>query len=356
VTVAFTPDYRRLLKAIAHEEADRVPLADFQADTALKDKFMGRPIRTIADHVAFQAEAGFDFIYLRANYDYPGTSPVSSTGTMRSFNYSIAPDSETVGTYGPGPLQTRADVDKIEWPDPETVDVSDMLQAAEVLPPGLGIITGVGGIFTRTWMLMGFEHFCEMLADDVDFVGEIAARVGRIQCAVMRRVVKLPGVVAAWYGDDLACTANLLVSPKVLRKHFYPWIEELAGIAHSAGLRFIMHSDGCLWQALDDLIALGVEALHPIEPKAMDIYDLKRRYGQKIAIFGNVDMGYTLTEGHGTPEAIRAEVRRQIKELAPGGGYGLASGAGLTRYVALESFLAMRDALYEFGSYPIRLD
>ena len=355
MTVTFQPDYRRLLKTIHHEEPDRVPLADFQADTALKDRFMGRPIRTIADHVAFQAAAGFDFIYLRANYDYPGTSPVVSTGTPRSWLYSIAPDSETVGTYGAGPVQTRGDIDRIEWPDPATVDVSHIYEAAKLLPPGLGIITGVGGVFTRTWMLLGYEHFSEMLADDIEFVAEIAARVGQIQCAVMRRVVKLPGVVAAWYGDDLAYTESLLVSPKILRKYFFPWMEELAGIAHAAGFPFIMHSDGRLWQVLDDLIALGVQALHPIEAKAMDIYDLKRRYGQKLAIFGNVDMGYTLSEGLGTPEAIKAEARKQIKELAPGGGYGLATGAGLTRYVALENFMALREALYEYGTYPIWL-
>ena len=355
MTTAFQPDYRRLLKTIAHEEPDRVPLADFSADTALKDRFMGRPIRTIADHVEFQAAAGFDFIYLRANYDYPGTPPVVSTGTPRSWLYSIAPDSETVGTYGPGPVQTRADMETVEWPDPETVDVSHMVEAAKVLPPGLGIITGVGGVFTRTWMMMGYEHFSEMLFDDLDFVAELAARVGRTQVAVMHRVITMPGVVAAWYGDDLAYTESLLVSPKILRRYFFPWIEELAGIAHKAGLPFIMHSDGRLWQVLDDLIALGVDALHPIEPKAMDIYDLKRRYGQKLTIFGNVDLGYALIEGMGTPEAIRAEVRQQIKELAPGGGYGLASGAGLTRYVELENFLAMREALLEYGTYPIRL-
>jgi uroporphyrinogen decarboxylase len=357
MTATFQPDYQRLLKTIRHEEPDRVPLADFQADTALKDKFMGRPVRTIEDHVAFQAAAGFDFIYLRANYDYPGTSPVSSTGTMRSFMHSIsdAPDTETVGTYGAGPLQTRDQLDTIDWPDPATVDVSDMQKAAAALPPGLGLITGVGGIFTRTWMLMGYEHFCDMLADDLDFVAETAARVGKIQCAAMRRVIKMPGVVAAWYGDDLAYTESLLVSPKILRKYFFPWIEELAGIAHAAGMPFIMHSDGRLWQVLDDLIALGVNALHPIEAKAMDIYDLKRRYGQKIAIFGNIDMGYTLTDGRGTPEAVRAEVRQQIQELAPGGGYGVATGAGLTRYVSLENFLALREALLEYGSYPIRV-
>jgi uroporphyrinogen decarboxylase len=79
------------------------------------------------------------------------------------------------------------------------------------------------------------------------------------------------------------------------------------------------------------------------------------RYGQRLAIFGNVDLGYALTAGTGTPEAIRAEVRQQIKELAPCGGYGLASGSGLTRYVELENFLALREALLEYGTYPIRL-
>jgi uroporphyrinogen decarboxylase len=354
MSVAFTPDYRRLLTTIRHEEPDRVPLADFQADTALKDRFMGRPVRTIEDHVAFQAAAGFDFIYLRANYDYPGTTPPSSTGTMRSFMSSIGTEAGGIETMGPGPLTGPDQMDSIEWPDPDAVDVSDMRKAAAALPPGLGIITGVGGVFTRTWMLMGYESFSMNLAMDLDFVKEAARRVGSIQCRVMRRVVKMPGVVAAWYGDDLAYTEGLLCSPEILRSCFFPWIEELAGIAHAEGFPFIMHSDGCLWKILDDLISLGVDALHPIEPKAMDIYDLKRRYGKKVAIFGNVDMGYAKTEGTGTPDAVRAEVRRQIRELGPGGGYGLATGAGLTRYVDLDNFLAMREALHEYGAYPIR--
>ena len=114
--------------------------------------------------------------------------PVVSTGTPRSWLYSIAPDTETVGTYGPGPVR-RADLETVEWPHPETVDVSHMVEAAKVLPPGLGIITGVGGVFTRTWMMMVYKHFAEMLFDDLDFVAELAARVGRTQVAVMRRVL-----------------------------------------------------------------------------------------------------------------------------------------------------------------------
>ena len=81
-------DFRRLLKTVHHEEPDRVPLAEFQVDTYVKNLFMGRPIRDVRDHVAFQAAAGFDFIYLRADYEFEGLPPAVSTGTPRSWEFS----------------------------------------------------------------------------------------------------------------------------------------------------------------------------------------------------------------------------------------------------------------------------
>ena len=351
----FKPDIQRLLKAVRLEEPDCVPLADFQADEPLMDQFMGRPIRTVEDHVAFQAAAGFDFIYLRANYDYLGASPATSTGSPRAWEWARMHPNESEEKSSDGPLHTLADMETYPWPNPQTVDASHFARASAVLPKGLGIITGVGGVFTRTWMAMGYEHFCMSLVEDPELVARVAERIGKTQLDVLKRLIKLPDVYAIWYGDDLAYTESLMASPKVLRQYFFPWIEEFASVAHKAGMPFIMHSDGCLWEVLDDLVALGLNAIHPIEPKAMDIYDLKRRYGKKLALFGNIDLGYTLTQGHGRPEDVRAEVREKIKRLAPGGGYGVASGSGPTRYVAIENFIAMRDATIEFGKYPIRL-
>jgi uroporphyrinogen decarboxylase len=130
-------------------------------------------------------------------------------------------------------------------------------------------------------------------------------------------------------------------------------MEELASIAHQAGMPFILHSDGKLWQVLDDLVALGLDALHPIEPKAMDINTVKQRYGHRLALFGNIDLGYTLTRG--TPDEVRAEVRRRIRDLAPGGGYAVGSSNSVTHYVPLANFNAMREATFDYGAYPIHL-
>jgi len=347
------PDIGRLLATVRHEEPDRVPLAEFSIDEPLLDKLAGKPVRTVEDHVAAQVAAGHDFIYLRANYEYHGAVPVVATGTPLAWEWARSHASESQQVSADGPLHELADLEDYPWPDPRTLDVAHFARASAVLPSGMGIITGVGGIFTRTWMLMGYEHFCLSLADNPDLPARAAERIGAIQCQVLRRLIGLPDVRAVWYGDDLAYTESLMVPPPFLRRHVFPWIEELAGIAHGAGLPFIMHTDGVLWEVLDDLIALGVDALHPFEPKAMDICEVKRRYGRKLALFGNIDLGYTLARGAGKPEDIRAEVRQKIRRLAPGGGYAVASGGGAARYISPDNYVAMRDATWEFGTYPI---
>ena len=351
----FKPDIKRLLTTIQHEEPDRVPLAEFGIDKPILERFMGRPMRTVEDEIAFRSSAGFDFVYLRAEYEYTGTFFGAALAVPEGTTWAEESQAESISTTKDGPIATLRDIETYPWPDPQTVSVANHLRAAAALPDGMGIITGVGGIFTRTWMLLGYERFSLSLYDNPELVARVAERIGRIQCAVLRRLVKMPQVHAVWYGDDLGYTEALLASPRVLHQYLFPWIEELSRIAHGAGMPFIMHSDGNLVEILDDLVALGLNALHPIEPKAMDIYDLRRRYQRKLALFGNIDMGYTLQAGRGRPQDVRAEVREKIKALAPGGGYGLASGAGITHYVPLENFLALREALLEYGHYPIRL-
>ena len=216
----------------------------------------------------------------------------------------------------------------------------------------MGLVSGVGGIFTRAWMLMGFEQFSYALAEQPELIAEMFQRIGSIQCDVLRRVIKQDRIVAVWYGDDLAYTESLMVSPRVYRQYLFPWMEELAAIAHEAGLPFIFHSDGRLWDVIPDLIAAGVNALHPIEPKAMDINLVKARYGDKLALIGNIDMNLLRL---GTPDQVREQVRQRIKDLAPGGGYAVGANPGISYYVRPENYDAMRQAVFEFGKYPIRL-
>jgi uroporphyrinogen decarboxylase len=347
------PDYRRLLTTIRCEEPDRVPLAELGVDRPIKEAVLGRPVVDMASNVAFWQRAGYDYIYLRPGYEYYGVPGLVASGTVIADAYSAEQEAESVSSMHEGVIRQLADLETYPWPEPATVDYSGLAQAAGLLPAGMGIISGVGGIFTRCWLLMGFEAFSYALADRPELIGALFNRIGAIQCDVLRRVVKMDEVFAIWYGDDLAYTEALMISARHLRRYLFPWLEELMSIAREAGLPFIMHSDGRLYDILDDLLAMGLNALHPIEPKAMDIVDLKARYGRRLALFGNIDMGSTLVRG--TPADVRAEVRQRIKDLAPGGGYAVSSSNSIARYVPVENYRAMLEATFEYGRYPIQL-
>lgn len=145
-----------------------------------------------------------------------------------------------------------------------------------------------------------------------------------------------------------------MVSPDVLRRYVFPWYARMVRLAHQCGKIAIYHSDGRLWKVLDDIIACGFDALHPIEPKAMDIVDVRRATAGKLSLIGNIDLDYPLTTG--TPEAVRAQVRERIAALARGGGYLVGSSNSIPDWVPVQNYVAMLQAAFDYGRYPIAVD
>jgi uroporphyrinogen decarboxylase len=346
------PDYRRLLTTLRHGEPDRVPIAELGVDPPIKEKLLGRWVDSVRADVEFWHGAGYDYISLRPDYEFPHTMPLNMTTGQPRYGRVAATEEKSMSTTQAGVIATREDLDRYPWPDPgNDAYYRPLAEAVACLPAGMGLISGVGGIFTRSWLLLGYERFCLALIDEPELVAELFRRIGAIQIAALKRVVRQPGLIAVWYGDDLAFAESLLVSPAVFRQHLFPQMEELASIAHGAGLPFMYHSDGRLWDVIPDLIALGVDVLHPIEPKAMDINEVRRRFGKRLALIGNID---TNTLGLGTPDQVRSEVRQRIRDLAPGGGYAVGSSSGINYYTRMENYEAMRRCVFECGVYPIR--
>ena len=153
-------------------------------------------------------------------------------------------------------------------------------------------------------------------------------------------------VKAIWYSDDIAYRSGFLISPAVYRRYLFPWLSRIGELCRRAGRPLLFHSDGVLWDVLDDLVACGVSALHPIEPLSMDIREVKRRYGQHLAIVGNVEVD---TLARGTPEQVRDQVRWLLREVAPGGGYCLGSSNTVPNYARLENYRAMLETGRESG-------
>jgi uroporphyrinogen decarboxylase len=125
-------------------------------------------------------------------------------------------------------------------------------------------------------------------------------------------------------------------------------LRQLIRRAKDAGCMVLMHVDGVVASLLPMFIEMGVDVLHPIDPSAgrQSIYEIKRLYGDKLALCGNIDVDGVLYKG--TPEDVKRDVHEHITRLATGGGYIVGSSHDLHQLLPLENIYALRDAVHEY--------
>jgi hypothetical protein len=154
-------------------------------------------------------------------------------------------------------------------------------------------------------------------------------------------------------GADIAHHAATMFSPAMFRRFMAPQLRRIAERCHSHGLPFFKHTDGNIEVIEEDLLlGCGIDGYHAIEPTAgMDIARLKKKYGDRITLLGNIDCGRLLSEG--PQERIVEAVRQCIRDAAPGGGYVLSSSNSIHSGMPAEHFMAMLRAAREYGTYPI---
>jgi uroporphyrinogen decarboxylase len=162
------------------------------------------------------------------------------------------------------------------------------------------------------------------------------------------------GVKIVYTGDDFAYVNGPLMSPDTFREIFYPRLKRVMQGYKELGLYVIKHTDGNIMPLIDMIIDSGIDCLDPIDPVAgMDLSLIKEKYGQRVAIKGNVDCSQTLTFGS-TEETIE-EAKKCIKIGAPGGGYIFSSSNSIHSSVKPDNYKAMLETLKKYGSYPINL-
>jgi uroporphyrinogen decarboxylase len=353
------PDFNRLVTTLHHQEPDRVPLVEANVDYAIMSQFLGRPVTDddLAGQVAFWTSAGYDYVPLTAGMMPPGGVNQYSqiSRTIRDVVLWDTPDRDDEASWN---LEQRAfilsevDFEAFPWEEAARVDLRRFHRTGSLLPPGMKVVVMSGKVFTLGWLLMGFENFCASSVANPHFVQRVVNRVGQIQLDALRQVAALPYVGAVWIVDDLAFGSGPILRPAAFRRFIFPWYEELAAVCRAHSLYLFFHTDGVLWDLMEDLIGLGIQALHPIDPTCMDIEEAKGRIGGRVCLFGNI-ANDLLAEG--TPEEVADLVKKRLATLAPGGGYGLGSGNSVPAWTRIENYRAMLNAALHYGRYPIRI-
>jgi uroporphyrinogen decarboxylase len=341
------PDITQLLTTLRRGKGTHVPNVELGIHPVIKERFIGRPVATLADDVEFWHKAGYDYIKLQPTVDFNPGKVGADNNLMTSGDGTVV---RKWASEGNGVITTPEELRDYVFPRREEIGYERFDAVRGLLPKGMGVCGQYGDIFTMTWEMMGFENFSMAVYETPELVEDLNTRVGEIVVSMFERMAAHPAVDFLWYSDDIAYASGLMVSPALLRKYFFPWLKKVGDLARAAGKPLIYHTDGVLWDVMEEIIACGVDALHPIEPKAMAIADVKRRYGSRLCLIGHVDVDML---SRGTEDEVRAQVRQNIREAGFNGGYCAGSGNSIPEYVKYENYMAMLDEVHRWNDSPL---
>ena len=307
------PDFERIRRTLMLEgKPDRPPVCDFGIALEIKEWVLGRELRTVEDELEFWINAGYDYVHLRPRYDFNVVDIRDKTGS------SLA--------EGVGVIQTMEDLHSQTWPWQKKDDVGydHIMEMCKILPQEMKLIISTADIFTHIWEAMGFMHFCECLYTCPELIEALFLQLGEAVYTMNLRCVEEAGdkIGALWYTDDLAFNTGTFVHPDVYRKYLFPWVRKIAQLAQQLNVPFLYHTDGNLWELFEDFAEIGVNAIHPLEPKSMDPVEVKKKWGDTFCLIGNIDVDLL---SRGEPEEVEAMVLDRIEKLGYDGGYCVGS-------------------------------
>jgi uroporphyrinogen decarboxylase len=354
----FKPDFERFLTAASHKEPDRVPLCEGTIGYGIQSRFLGREVvpHDLSSQIRFFENAGYDYFPVVVGLLRPGkiTEESKITRLLKKMVLEKDPNEKDPNRWNlecSSFIHDRTDFERFPWHAAE-IDFFDLERVRILLPEGMKVIAINGKIFSLSWMLMGFENFCLKLLIEPDLVIDVIGKVAEIHFSALDKILSKDYVGAVRVTDDIAFGSGPMISPDLLRKFIFPWYKKMAERCHDTGRLFIMHTDGDVSLVMEDIIEMGVDILHPVDPTCMDIFEVKEKWGKKITLNGNVPNELLRT---GTKEEVREYTMSLLKKIAPGGGYFLGAGNSVPDWSRFENYITMRDTALKYGGYPIRI-
>ena len=203
----------------------------------------------------------------------------------------------------------------------------------------------IGDLWERACFLCGLENLLVFLYTEPAFVHELLDRLCEYDLATLAGLLPhRPDAV--FLSDDYGFQDRLMLAPEKWRAFVRPRLARLLSAAKAAGLVTMLHSCGNVTAIVPDLVELGLDILHPIQPEAVDVFKLKRDYGKHLTFCGGINTQQTLCRG--TAAEVSAEVTQKALALGQGGGYILEPGITIQADVPLANMLALIDTARAF--------
>jgi uroporphyrinogen decarboxylase len=373
----------RVLAAIHHQGPDRVPTALGGGPYGIVDELylgliqllnLGSPVTPFRSghSISYMDDRLLDRLGTDIRYCWPGLLPNSpiipgEDGTTFYDSYGqIWHRAQPYFYAGEGILHQAESVDDIErlvrWPelsDPRWA--TGLEERARLLRENTRFFVTMRmvashGPFQTACDLRGTENFLMDLVLRPEFARALLDRITESIAGLLRLAMRAGG---KWFdmvelpGDDYAGNTGPIISPAMFREFIQPCLLRLVHAIkeNNPDTLVMLHSDGAITPLLPDILDLGIDVIHPLEPlPATDTSAVKARFGERITFLGGIDISHAMP---GTVDDVIAEVKHRIALLAPGGGYILAPSNHLQTDVPPENVIALYQTAHETGQYPI---
>ncbi len=340
----FIPDYRNIEDAARNRKPARLPFYEHIINPESMEMITGMKFKELGegdDKDLLEYFRNYSAFYLQHGYD-----TVSFERSARS----ILPNAGALGDHSKhGAIHSRRELEEYPWKEcPEKYwNEADrqFMALKESLTPGMKAVGGIGnGVFEIAEDLVGFESLCLLQADEPDTFSELFVRIGDYLVELWTELIKRHGDAFAVcrIGDDMGFKTSTLMAPQTLKDNVVPQYRRIIKVIHAAGKPFLLHSCGCIFDIMDDMIDAGIDAKHSNEDAIAPYDEWVSRYGEKIGLFGGIDTDLLCRmkpdDIYGYVLESAARFRRNAN------GYALGSGNSIPAYVPAEGYLAMISA------------
>ena len=375
---------QRVLTALAHQEPDRVPTALGGGPYGVVDQLylrlvkhlrLGRPVAPFrtGHNISYMDDRLLEALGADLRYCWPGllpNSPIDPGPQPGAFTDSYGQPWIRALPYfyaGEGLLKdarSLEDIDRlVRWPDlSDPRWMHGLAQRARLLHERSDVfivmrMVSSHGPFQTACDLRGTENFLMDMALQPEFAHALLEKVTAVIAGLQELAMRAGGRyfdMLELPGDDYAGNTNTLISPRMFRQFIKPCLRKLIQPVkeHNPNTRIMLHSDGAITDLLPDIIDLGVDVIHPLEPlPATDLPAIKRQFGDRVTFLGGIDISHAMP---GSPAQVIAEARQRIAQLASGGGYILAPSNHLQADVPPENVVTLFQTAQQYGRYPLQ--
>lgn len=348
----FEPDYHNILDVLKNRRPARLPVYEHIISPAIMEKILNTQFAELTSGGDSDVKEFFSHycrFFKEMTYD-----TVSFEICITTF----LPDNGAIMGGKPGPIQNRNDFENYPWEEiPTRFWESAEKQFRflnETLPAGMKAIGGIGnGVFEISEDLVGFEYLAYMMAEVPDLFRDVYQKIGDLMVTIWTEFLnRHAGAFAVCrFGDDLGFKTSTLMAPGTIREHIIPQYKRVVDLVHSAGFPFLWHSCGNIFEIMDDVIDIGIDAKHSNEDAIAPFDKWIERYNDRIGLFGGIDVDILCLEEPPVVMEKVVELGQKFRGMAKG--YALGSGNSIPDYVPVDGYLTMIEAAQKIRSLEI---